>query len=146
MVQRFEFPLVELLLRSPRRHTYRSTRFCWTHCENPRFGVGRPSPVWPVAVTGLTGDTCPAPNVVFFMFFNTYLFYVVSCSSRPYLRFIAAQIECGSNWLCSGWHRSDRCGPEQTQLIWTFKNHFYINSIFFLESYTLLSSFCDSGK
>jgi hypothetical protein len=38
-------PLVEHLLRSPRRHTYRSIRFRWTHYENPRFGVGRPSPV-----------------------------------------------------------------------------------------------------
>jgi hypothetical protein len=28
MVQRSEFPLVEHLLRSPRRHTYRSIRFC----------------------------------------------------------------------------------------------------------------------
>jgi hypothetical protein len=27
MVQRFEFPLVEHLLRSPRRHTYKSIRF-----------------------------------------------------------------------------------------------------------------------
>jgi hypothetical protein len=43
MVQSFEFALVEHLLRSPRRHTYRSIRFRWTHCENPRFGIGRPS-------------------------------------------------------------------------------------------------------
>jgi hypothetical protein len=49
MVQRFEFPLVEHLLRSSNRDSYRSIRFCWTHYENPRFGVGRPSPVWPVA-------------------------------------------------------------------------------------------------
>jgi hypothetical protein len=70
MVQRFEFPLVEHLLRSPRGHTYRSIRFRWTHCENPRFGVGRPTPVWQVAVTGLTGGACPTPNVVFFMFFQ----------------------------------------------------------------------------
>jgi hypothetical protein len=27
MVQRFEFPFVEHLLRSPRRHPYRSIRF-----------------------------------------------------------------------------------------------------------------------
>jgi hypothetical protein len=45
MVQRFEFPLVEHLLRSPRRHTYRSIRFRWIYYENPRFGVGQPSPV-----------------------------------------------------------------------------------------------------
>jgi hypothetical protein len=45
LVQRFEFPLVEHLLRSPRRHSYRSIKFRWPHCENPRFGVGRPSPV-----------------------------------------------------------------------------------------------------
>jgi hypothetical protein len=38
MMQRFEFPLVEHLLRSSRGHTYRSIRFRWTHCENPRFG------------------------------------------------------------------------------------------------------------
>jgi hypothetical protein len=49
LVQRFEFPLVEHLLRSSRRHTYRSIMFRWTHCENPRFGGGRPPPVWPVA-------------------------------------------------------------------------------------------------
>jgi hypothetical protein len=46
-MQRFEFPLVYHLLRTPRRHTYRSIKFRWTHCENPRFGVGRPSPVRP---------------------------------------------------------------------------------------------------
>jgi hypothetical protein len=74
MVLRFEFPLVEHLLRSSRRHSYWSIRFRWTHCENTRFGVGRPSPVWPMAVTGLTGGACPAPNGVFSMFFNTYLF------------------------------------------------------------------------
>jgi hypothetical protein len=74
MVQRFEFPLVEHLMWSPRRHSYRSIRFRWTHCENQSFGVGRPSPVWPVAVTGLTGGVCPALNVVFFLCFNTYLF------------------------------------------------------------------------
>jgi hypothetical protein len=44
MVKRFEFSLVKHLLRSPRRHTYRSIRFRWTHCENPRFGVRQPSP------------------------------------------------------------------------------------------------------
>jgi hypothetical protein len=105
LVQRFEFPLVEHLLRSPRRHTYRSIRFRWTHCEKPRFGVGRPSPVRPVGAIGSV---------------------------------------LGGTGLTGAPHRSDRCGPEQTQLFWTFKNHFYINSIFFLESYTLLSSFCDS--
>jgi hypothetical protein len=73
MVQRFGFPLVYHLLRSPRRHTYRSIRFRWTHCENPRFGVGRPSPVWPVVVIGLTGGACPPPNGVFSMYFNTYI-------------------------------------------------------------------------
>jgi hypothetical protein len=74
MVQSFEFPLVEHLLRSPRRHSYRSIAFCWTHCEKSRIGVGRPSPVWPVVVTGLTGGACPPPNCVFLLFFNTYLF------------------------------------------------------------------------
>jgi hypothetical protein len=49
-LQRFEFPLVYHLLRTPRRHTYRSIRFHWTHCKNPRFGVGRLSLVWPVAL------------------------------------------------------------------------------------------------
>jgi hypothetical protein len=48
VVQRFEFPLVEQLLRTPRRHTYRSVEFCWTQCENSRFG-GR------MACTCLTG-------------------------------------------------------------------------------------------
>jgi hypothetical protein len=47
-VQIFEFPLVYHLLRTPRRHTYKSIKSCWTHCENPRFGVGRSSPFWPV--------------------------------------------------------------------------------------------------
>jgi hypothetical protein len=47
LVQRFEFPLVEHLLRSPRIHTYRSIDFCWIHCENSRIG-GR------MACTGLT--------------------------------------------------------------------------------------------
>jgi hypothetical protein len=74
MVQSFEFPLVEHLLRSPRRHTYRSIRFRWTHCDKSRIGVGRSSPAWPVAVTGLTGGACPPPNCVFFMFFKSYLF------------------------------------------------------------------------
>jgi hypothetical protein len=73
-VQRFEFPLVYHLLRTPRRHTYRAIKFHWTHCENPRFGVGRPSPVWPVAVSGLTGGACLVPNFVFFMFLNKYLY------------------------------------------------------------------------
>jgi hypothetical protein len=44
-VQRFQFPLVYHLLRTSRRHTYGSITFCWTHCEDPRYGVGRPSPV-----------------------------------------------------------------------------------------------------
>jgi hypothetical protein len=74
MVQSFEFPLVEHLLRSPRRHSYRSIAFCWTHCEKSQIGVRRPLPVWPVAVTGLTGGACPPPNCVFFLFLNTYLF------------------------------------------------------------------------
>jgi hypothetical protein len=51
MVQRFEFPLVEHRLRSPRSHTYRSIEFFWTHYENSRIG-GR------TACTGLTS----APN------------------------------------------------------------------------------------
>jgi hypothetical protein len=74
LVQSFEFPLVEHLLRSPRRHSYRSIAFCWTHCEKSQIGVGRPSPVWPVAVTGLTGGACLPQTVFFFLFFNTYLF------------------------------------------------------------------------
>jgi hypothetical protein len=74
LVQSFEFPLVEHLLRSPRRHSYRSIAFCWTHCEKSQIGFGRLSPVWPVAVTGLTGGACPPQNVFFFLFFNTYLF------------------------------------------------------------------------
>jgi hypothetical protein len=48
-VQRLEFSLENHLLKTPGRHTYRSIKFCWTHCENPRFGVGRSSPVWSVA-------------------------------------------------------------------------------------------------
>jgi hypothetical protein len=67
-VQRFEFPLVEHHLRTPRRHTYSSIDFCWTHCENSRFGGGRLAPIWPVLPTGLTGGGCPTLNHVFFMF------------------------------------------------------------------------------
>jgi hypothetical protein len=47
-VQTFEFPLVYHLLRSPRRHTYRSIKFHWTHCGLHRSDRW-PSPVWPVA-------------------------------------------------------------------------------------------------
>jgi hypothetical protein len=48
LVQRFELPLVEHLLRSSRSHTYRSINFRWTHCEKSRIW-GR------MACTGLTG-------------------------------------------------------------------------------------------
>jgi hypothetical protein len=54
-IQRFEFPLVEQLQRTPRRHTYRSITFCWTHCESSSFGADClhrsdrcTPPVWPV--------------------------------------------------------------------------------------------------
>jgi hypothetical protein len=70
MVQRFEFPLVEHLLRSPRRHTYRSIRFRWTHCEKPRFGVGRPSPVWSVARV--------QPQMLFSSCFSTHIYFRLS--------------------------------------------------------------------
>jgi hypothetical protein len=70
MVQRFKFPLVEHLLRSPRSYTYRSIRFLWTHCENPRFGVGWPSPVWPVA--------CVQSQILFSSCFLTHIYIRLS--------------------------------------------------------------------
>jgi hypothetical protein len=66
-VQRFEFPLVEHHLRTPRRHPYIPIAFRWTHYENSRFGVRRLAPVGPVLLTGMTGDACPTLSSVFFV-------------------------------------------------------------------------------
>jgi hypothetical protein len=81
MVQRFEFPLVEHLMRSPRSHTYRSKDFCWTHCENSRIGGGQLAPVWLVHPTGLTGGGCQTLSPIFFVFFDPYLCRNTSSSS-----------------------------------------------------------------
>jgi hypothetical protein len=103
-VQRFEFPWVEHHLRTPRRHPYRSIVFCWTHCENQIFGVGRPAPVWPVPLTGLTGDDCPTLNLVFFVFSTHIYVGMLLDHQNSYLVIPPAEIGIRGHWLGSGWH------------------------------------------
>jgi hypothetical protein len=109
MVQRFEFPLVEHLLRSPRSHTYRSLDFCWTHCENSRIGGGRLAPVWPVLPTGLTVGGCQTLSPVFFVFSTHIYVEIILVHLYQHLSVPVTEINSWGHWLGAGRHRSDRC-------------------------------------
>jgi hypothetical protein len=109
MMQRFEFPLVEHLLRSPRSHTYRSIDFVGYIVRTQEFGGKRLAPVWPVLPTGLTSGGCQTVGPVVLMFLTHICVGMLLVHLYQYHVVPAAEICNWGHWLGSGRHRSDRC-------------------------------------